>query len=311
MRPPDFFIAGHEKCGTTALYEMLREHPLVFLPELKEPHFLNDERRPRFPPKLARALPQTMDEYLALFAGARPGRLAGEASASYLWSHSAAANIAALQPGAKVIAIVREPASFLHSLHLQLQRAHYESEKDLRRAIALEAERREEQSIPARCPFPAILQYSDHVAYMEQLRRYLAVFAPEQLLVLIYDDFRADNEGTVRQVLRFLGLDDDVAVESKQANVTTRTVRSQGLDEMITSVALGSGPLSGTLKTLAPRGLRRGAARALRRRVALAEPPPLDETLALELRRRYRHEVVALGEHLGRDLVALWGYDAL
>jgi hypothetical protein len=31
----------------------------------------------------------------------------------------------------------------------------------------------------------------------------------------------------------------------------------------------------------------------------------------LELRRRYRPEVVALSEHLERDLVALWGYDKL
>jgi hypothetical protein len=28
-----------------------------------------------------------------------------------------------------------------------------------------------------------------------------------------------------------------------------------------------------------------------------------------ELRRRFRGEVEALGEYLGRDLVSLWGYD--
>jgi hypothetical protein len=316
MRVPDFFIAGHEKCGTTALYEMLRPHPQVFLPELKEPHFLNEDRKPRFPPTRGRALPQTLEEYLALFADARPDQLVGEASASYVWSHTAAANIAALQPAAKVVVIVREPASFLHSLHLQLQRTHFESEKDLRKAIALEDERRAGRRIPRRCPYPAILQYSDHVAYVEQLRRYEDVLEPDQLLLLIYDDFLADNEDTVRKVLRFLELDDDgFAVEATRANVTKRTVRSQGLDEMMASVSMGRGPLSraagGAVKTIAPRGLRRGAARALRRRVVLAEPPALDERLALELRQRYRSEVVALGEHLGRDLVALWGYEAL
>jgi hypothetical protein len=31
----------------------------------------------------------------------------------------------------------------------------------------------------------------------------------------------------------------------------------------------------------------------------------------LELRRRFTDEVVALGEYLQRDLVALWGYDRL
>ena len=30
-----------------------------------------------------------------------------------------------------------------------------------------------------------------------------------------------------------------------------------------------------------------------------------------ELRRRFKGEVVALSEYLGRDLVSLWGYDRL
>ncbi len=42
--------------------------------------------------------------------------------------------------------------------------------------------------------------YSEHVRYVEQLRRYHAVFPAEQVLVLIYDDFRADNEATLRRV---------------------------------------------------------------------------------------------------------------
>jgi 5-methylthioadenosine/S-adenosylhomocysteine deaminase len=35
---PDFLIIGAAKAGTTALFDILREHPQLFLPELKEPH---------------------------------------------------------------------------------------------------------------------------------------------------------------------------------------------------------------------------------------------------------------------------------
>ena len=35
------------------------------------------------------------------------------------------------------------------------------------------------------------------------------------------------------------------------------------------------------------------------------------EQLTLELRRRFKDEVVALSEYLDRDLVSLWGYDKL
>ena len=42
-RIPEFFIVGHPKCGTTALYEMLSGHPQVFLPERKEPRWFADD----------------------------------------------------------------------------------------------------------------------------------------------------------------------------------------------------------------------------------------------------------------------------
>ena len=65
--------------------------------------------------------PETLEEYLSLFSAAGPEQLAGEASPSYLWSRDRRRRaIAEVQPAARIIAILREPASFLHSLHLQL-----------------------------------------------------------------------------------------------------------------------------------------------------------------------------------------------
>src|SRR2546430_16495977 len=84
VRLPDFFIVGHAKSGTTALYEMLRGHPQIFMPELKEPWFFASDMRPRFQPPRAGVLPQTLDEYRELFAAAQPGQRVGEASSSYL-----------------------------------------------------------------------------------------------------------------------------------------------------------------------------------------------------------------------------------
>src|SRR4051794_22671548 len=130
---PDFFIVGHAKCGTTALYEMLRTHPEIFMPELKEPAYFAGDLRRRFQPPGAGPLPETLPEYLALFEPALAGQRVGEASSLYLWSHEAAAGIAALSPEAKIIAILREPASFLRSLHMQLLQNHIESERSLRR----------------------------------------------------------------------------------------------------------------------------------------------------------------------------------
>jgi Sulfotransferase family len=312
-RIPDFFIVGQPKSGTTALHSMLRRHPQVFLPESKEPWFFADELHERTPPR-PEGTPRTLAQYTALFAAAEAGQRVGEATPLYLWSHTAAARIAAAQPRAQIVAILREPASLLRSLHLQFLESYVETEHDLTKALALEPERRAGRKVPRHTYWPKALLYSEHVRYVEQLRRYEEVFGSEQMLVLIYDDFRDDNEGTVARVLRFLGLDDSIAVGSVEANPTVRA-RSQGMNELIHALSVGRGPVSralkGAVKALTPQRARRRALRAAKQRVLYAEPDPPDERLMLELRRRYAPEVAALSEHLGRDLVSLWGYDEL
>ncbi|MGH2855776.1 MAG: sulfotransferase family protein [Solirubrobacteraceae bacterium] len=310
-RVPDFFLVGHPKCGTTALYDMLAEHPQVFTPELREPAFFAGEL-PREDHRTT--LPASLDEYRSLFADAAPGQLVGERSAMYLWSATAAGRIAAAQPAARIVAILREPASFLRSLHLQNLQSRYETETDLRLALELEDARRRGERIPRGCKRPQALLYSEYVRFVEQLRRFHAVFAPEQVLVLIYDDYRADNEATVRRVLGFVGAEEGVPIAPTEANTTVR-IRSQQLDELVHSVSVGRGPVShavkASVKALTPRPLRRRALKAVQRRLILAPPPPIDDRLMLELRRRYQPEVVALSEYVGRDLVSLWGYDRL
>jgi hypothetical protein len=160
---------------------------------------------------------------------------------------------------------------------------------------------------------PQMLMYSEHVRYVEQLRRYDAVFPREQMLVLIYDDFRADNEATVRRVLRFLEVDDSAPVQVVEANRSVR-VRSVRLNELVRSLYYGRGPgwraLKRAVTATTPRRLRRGALTGVQRRFVYGGREADAELLA-ELRARFAPEVRALSDYLQRDLVSLWGYDRL
>ena len=218
-RAPDFFIVGQFKCGTTALYEMLRQHPQIYMPDLRScgstrRSFAPTGRAPR-----SRVLRRSRVIWHCLTPRVQisvPARRRPHTSPL----KAAARSIADLQPDARIIAILREPASFLRSFHLQCLQNHTETEKDLRKALALEGDRREGKAIPRYAARPLELLYSDHVRYVELLRRYHAVFPPEQVLVLIYEDFRRDNEATVRRVLRFLDVDDHI-----QLRRSRRTLR--------------------------------------------------------------------------------------
>jgi hypothetical protein len=303
-RMPDFFIVGHHKSGTTALYEMLRSHPQIYMPDLKEPLFFARELHPGVRPEDPQ--PDTLEEYLELFAAAEPGQQTGEASPSYLRSSTAAARIAELAPDARIIAILREPASFLQSMHMELLKDHMETEKNFRKAIAREQAERDTK--------PVLWYSAERIRYTEQLRRYHAAFGPDQVLVLIYDDFRADNEATIRRVLRFLGVDETAPISASEANRTV-LVRSPRLYESIRSLYLGRGRLARILKpaikAVTTRRLRRDGILQVRDRVIYGRPPAPDEQLMLELRTDFKAEVEALSDYLERDLVGLWGYDAI
>jgi len=312
-RLPDFFIVGQPKSGTTALYQMLLGHPDIFMPDNKEPWFFAEELRERTPPRPS-GTPVTLEQYMELFAAAGPEQRAGEASPLYLWSRTAARGIAQVAPGARIIAILREPASLLHSLHLQFLESYIETERDLRKALALEQDRSEGRRIPRHTYWPSTLQYSEHVRYVEQLRRYYQLFPREQVLVLMYDDFRADNAGTVRAVLRFLEVDDSVALRPSEANPTVG-VRSAGLHQALHALSVGHGPVSraakAVLKPLVPERLRRDALRSAKDRFVFVAPKPPDEQLMAELRRRFKPEVERLSDYLERDLVREWGYESV
>jgi hypothetical protein len=315
-RVPDFFIVGHMKSGTTALYGKLMRHPLVYMPRSKEPWFFADEVKLDAPPRPYGHgwTPRSLEEYLSLFEAAEPSQRAGEASAIYLSSPTAARRIAEVQPAARIIAVIREPASFLRSLHLQFVQNYLETQHDFRKALSLEEARRRGQKVQRNEYWPGATLYSDHVRYVEQLQRFEAAFPAAQIKVIIYDDFRSDNEAIVRDIWRFLDVDDTVPVKMREANPSVR-VRSQRLLELTHAVAQGRGPVTravnATARMLAPSQLTRESALAIRDRLFFGSPKPPDEALMLELRRRFAGEVAALSEHLGRDLVSLWGYDRL
>jgi Sulfotransferase domain len=314
-RVPDFFIVGHQKCGTTALYAMLQDHPQIYMPVEKEPRFFVEELRPE--PRGGRrpTRPTTLEEYLSLFAGAGPRQRAGEASPQYLRYAEVPAAIAELQPAARIIVLLREPASFLRSFHGQMLHNRVETEKSFERAVALENARRRGERLPRGCRRRGWLLYADHVRYTEQLRSFHASFPPEQVLVLIYEDYRRDNEAVVREVLRFLEVDDSLPVE--QVNTKPlQDLRVQRLHHLTVALqearrnpAVAS-PALRAMARLTPDPLREALGSSWRRFIYRPRVEP-SESFMLDLRCRFKGEVEAVSEYLDRDLVGLWGYDRL
>ncbi|MBA2254696.1 MAG: sulfotransferase, partial [Chloroflexi bacterium] len=212
---PNFFIVGAPKCATTALWRYLSGHPEVFMPIVKEPHhFGSDIRSP--------LTVERRDRYLRLFAAAGDARAIGEASIWYLRSEDAAQEIAAFEPAARIIAMVREPVRQIRSLHNHYVARGIEEIADL--GLALEAgTERFRGRLTGEVIVPDFLDYRRVPRYAEQLERYRAVFPPEQIHVIVQEEFGADTPAGFAAVLRFLGVDDGYRPEFQRYGEARRS----------------------------------------------------------------------------------------
>ena len=310
MNRPSFFISGHSKCGTTALSRFLDQHPGLFVSKPEETnYFCPSWCRAEGPPSLF--VPRTEAEYLALFDDAEANQVCGEASATYLYSPESADLIHAFDPEARIIMIFREPVDFLRSYHVQMLKnapAEGETVRDLGKAIELEAARREGRELPDACLIPEMLLYgSDRLRYEEHYDRFAALFPPDQILAMTYDDFRGDNAGTVRRVFEFLGVDPDFEPALGDHNTGGSKVRSRRAQSLIRRATHSKG-VGAKARSLMPARMRKRVVRAAYGRFALEEARPLDPELEMELRERALPHVAELGRRMERSLLDEWGY---
>ena len=189
-RLPDFLGLGTQKGGTTTLHTLLATHPQVFLPACKEVHYfdLHADREPGW--------------YAAHFAAASETQRCGDITPFYLFHPEVPRRIQALLPRARMIVLLRDPVERALSQVFHAQRKGFEP-LGLKQALAAEPERLASGN-------PYNLQKHSYVArsrYLEQLQRYEALFAADQLLVLRSEDLFQQPEQVWKQLLRFLELD--------------------------------------------------------------------------------------------------------
>ena len=289
---PDFFVVGAFKCGTTAMYAYLRQHPQIYMPFHKEPLFFGDDLTRRYGR-------MTRDQYLALFREAAAGQRIGEASAWYLYSSSAAQEIAAVAPEAQIIVMVRNPVDVMYAEHSQLLFNVEEDQTDFGAALEAEPARRRGERLPPGPIRPETLYYRHSVRFAEQLSRYHDVFGRERVHVIVYDDLRNDTATTYRRALEFLGVDPAFLADFAIRNPNKR-VRFGALQRLIYQPPAPVLRFVPWLRRFPLVHRLRGA--AVRLNSSPAPRAPMDPALRRRLLNELAPEIDELGRLIGRDL---------
>jgi hypothetical protein len=214
MKRPNFFISGAPRCGTTALYTYLSEHPNIFMSEVKELNYFASDF-----PNVQKISFKSPNDYLKLFARADDRHLAvGEASPFYLFSKVAFENMHSFDPQARIILSLRNPVDFIqsyHQLNLSLLR---EDEPDLARAWDLQDLRREGQRLPKSTREPALLMYGEIGKFSKYIQRLFTIFPREQVKVILLEDLATDTWATYEDILRFMNVPSDGRTDFQQIN---------------------------------------------------------------------------------------------
>jgi Sulfotransferase domain len=294
QRIPDFFILGAPKCGTTSLYHWLKTHPALSIP-VKEPGYFARDLHPNG---------MDFESYLQFYRGPEfAGRLVGDASPKYLFSHKGIREISRLQPNAKCIVVLRNPVDLVFSFHWQMVVDAMESEADFRKAWDLMESRKSGASLPRGCTSPALLNYASWGLLGTRLQDVFSVFGRSRVLVFILDDLGLDPGGVYSKILGFLGVEHDGRCEFAAENFR-RDLKSVWLQQMMVKLRRKVRPLISKKILHQNKGL--GILRIIDRlnRRSTVNAPMLSQDLRAHLVDFFASEVDLLEELLARKLPA-------
>lgn len=258
---PTFVIIGAMRSGSTSLYKHLQGHPQVFMPR-KEIHFFD------------RRWDNGLDWYGHRFDGYAGQPAVGEATPTYMSDPVALARMGEVIPGARLLAILRDPVERAYS-HYWMEHARERDGRTFAEAVADEL---------------AGEGTSDYLArgrYAAQLAGVDAVYPRDQVRAVLLDDLRDRPGATFGEVCRYLGVDDGHVPGRLDARVNRfvsfRSMRVRGMRRRLPK-AFRIGRIVGRLNAV------EGAY------------PPIEPEVAAALRARFAPDNAALAEWLGRDL---------
>ncbi len=282
----DFLIIGAEKSGTTWLADMLRQHPQVYIPAVKELFYFN-ERFLESPELHNFNFDQPHAWYLDHFREAAPSQLQGEASPAYLCDAAAPGRIHAFNPALKIIGVLRNPVERAFSQYLfYIQRG-----------------------VLGDIPFENALQRRPDLIerglYGQQIQRYYELFPRDNILITFYDDLQTDPRAFLGGVEAFLRVPAFTPRNLEERSNVTGTPRFPWVNRAISGVRY---PLRKYNPPWLMTLIRKSRLARLQERVRLANTRPLTgkpeirpETRA-HLRAEFEPDLAILAELTGRDL---------
>ncbi|MBN1218120.1 MAG: sulfotransferase domain-containing protein [Anaerolineae bacterium] len=273
---PNFLYIGAEKAGSSWIYEILREHPQVFVPVAKDIQFFDKN------------YDKGIEWYLSLFKSGAGQRAVGEVSHDYFLAEETAVLIQKHLPGVRLICCLREPIERTMSSFLFYRT----TVLDKRTTFA-------EFAFDDR-----ILKLSD---YYYNLYPFYQRFPRQNILVLYFDDLKKNPRLFAQRIYKFLKVDPDFQPKILYQKVLPASEPRFGwIAHLVYQVGLflrkvGLVNVVGTVK-------RTGTFRGLFYR-ELERKPEIPAAIRQKLKAYYTERYRELPILIGQPLPEAWGFE--
>ncbi|MHA1337414.1 MAG: sulfotransferase domain-containing protein [Promethearchaeota archaeon] len=283
---PNFLGVGAQKAGTTTLYDLLKQHPNIYLPRRKEIHFFDKESNYK------KGISWYENEF---FSEVKGQKAIGEITPIYMYLDCVPKRIyESLGKEVKLIFILRNPIDRAYSHYWMSFSRGYEKET-FENAIELEKERLK------RGPFEkSHFSYIDRGFYSKQIKRYLKYFSKENMLFIIFEQFIRNIPDTLYRVYNFLEVEPNINFDYNKKSNPASIPRSS----LINNAIHGSSSLKEIIKYFFPdKKARLFLARIIDKinKTQLKKPQMKFRTKKL-LIEKYKNEIKELEKIIEKDL---------
>lgn len=270
---PNFLIPGAGRSGTTTLYNYLKQHPEVFLPENKEPNFFSLNYNLGY------------KWYLHQFRSVKKVKAVGEASTTYFDHENAIKKIYKFNPNFKLIFILRNP----------VERAFSGYKWDIQHLGEIRS-------------FKDIIRENERYLwpgkYFYHISRFLNYFPKNKMIFIIFEKFIKNELKYMKKISEFLGLNPSFNFDSKKIKKNpSKMPLSISLQKKINK-SFNSNPK----EHISKRTIKYGCRIVLNRINHLwkfQDFPNMDEITRNYLRNYFKKEIIKLEEIIEKDL-SLW-----
>jgi len=295
MTLPNFLIIGAAKSGTTAIYTYIKQHPQIFMSEMKELRYFSYVQDPVLQPPKDYIHPSitTLDEYENHFKSVTNEVVIGESSPTYLYTPGTAERIKAVIPDAKLFAILRNPIDRAYSAYTHALREWKEPAGSFSLAL-----REEESRIAA--GYGMLWHYKRAGLYHQQLMRFFNTFDKNKIKIVLYDDLVSNTNELLVEIFRFLEVDDKFQPDTSRRPNVSGFPKSERFHLFLKMIFIHDNPIKRLSRVVFPKKLRRNVMESVRSQNL--EKRAMPEEIRKELSAYYQEEIQLLEELLCRDL---------